>query len=250
MGYAKGGSMRFCKNDFRPQRVPAMSKFSIKTLLVIVAGCGLIVTLIMARLELGKTTLRLAEVDKKIENYERELGVINVADPKKSYIRDYWSAVRYCDGKFNVRLADGSKAHVYYYGGKLPRQGVPENGVELTMNRRSPIGPVEFTIYIDHDMMGPGNVSKLFFSLHSYDRRFSGGRFEYSPSWNPWSNPSVNDVSCYIDGARGEEVIEFDLDEEPLVVLKVFDSEPDGSQTGYMVWIENEKDEIEEAYAK
>ncbi len=227
-----------------------MSKFSIKILLAIVAVSGLIVTLIMTRLELGKTKLRLADDEKKIEKYERELGVINVADPKKSYIRDYWSIVRDRSNKFNVRLADGSKAHVYYYGGKLPRHGVPENGVELTNNNRSTIGPVEFTIHLDNDRIEPGKASKLLFSLRSHDRRFSGGRIEFSPSWVPWSNPPVNGVACKVGGARGEETIEFDLNEKPFVVLEVFDNEPDGSLTGYMVWIENEKDDIEQAYAK
>ena len=99
-------------------------------------------------------------------------------------------------------------------------------------------------------MIEPGKVSKLLFSLRSYDRRFSGGRIEYSPSWDPWSNSSVDDLAFCIGGAQGEETIEFDLDEEPLVVLKVFRRTSDGSLRGYMVWIESEKNDIEKASAK
>lgn len=218
-----------------------MQKFSISTLFWLVSFVAVILAVLLTQRNLRTKTTALADAQKRISEYEDQLGELDIIDPTNCYIRhfkdEYSSDIEF---RWRIHVPEIAKCQVFYATGKLPRDGLPQNRSNLIPGGGHR-GAAEFVLVVENrEILGkqPDNFRIGLFTVLADGTSQANQRTTMQcGEWMPW----FRDEKCKYENPPFDQTTVFDLD-EPFVIMKHYLEDRDGTKTGYIVWLERQKD--------
>ena len=213
-----------------------MPRFTIKTMLIVIAAAALICIALSSRLSLQQTQLLLNNVRRDLADERNELGKITVADPTRYYVRSIPNPYSADSTRtWRIYVPDASKCNLYFFNGNLPSDSFPEANRGLF--RRQPKGPAEIILVIDHLQFGPNNTKLRFNTYIEYESAASASLQPRKMRLvDSMTGIDVGNPNKLVHGPLGKAV-EFDGD-KPIEIQKCVSTDASGQQTGYIFWIE------------